>query len=562
MLRIGSRSYATISHSKPQRVVNVELLKYRLPSSPVLPVSFQERKLQRVFIASIDRLLRDGKITNAFWAAKKTAHAQTSTSLKQSYYEKSINTFTNHGALKEAHKLYRGEITDGLVPSTSVTSHLLRAWGKEPEKDPSVMKTIGKLLVQKPVLWDEGLLGVFLSNLIAARKFSLLKEMVNSYGALSKTRGSEWKPGPVVSAIMIRGYARAKRMNLALGWLQIYRDTCREQGKSGDYRPYAHLLWGLARRSSTGHISTTPCYTILKQMIEDKVPLHISVFNILLALENRNSTTGRTFALLRILERRYPTIKPDAGTFSSLFKAYDIWKPHARPVPAQYSTRALFRKMLLLHHSHTRGRPSRRSPFLVAKTLNVALSAFLKAQDYAAATVVLRTFGVCRLLPDTDTEWMITSHTLQRMEQELSMRPEWTGMRWVDNMQGDIIPPSEAVHERQRIRSILESIKDDAERVIEDDTATVLVDTGTWVASLMSKEVSNGHQTKVTPARPISKETRPQPVSIARLLNLLHRAMTADLFIQTNCKGDPQAHFEAAMAQANSEMLPPKRQIQ
>ncbi|KAG8981914.1 hypothetical protein FRC05_000056 [Tulasnella sp. 425] len=526
-----------------------------------------QRKSQRVFIASIELLLRNGKKTTAFLAAKKTALAQTSTSLKQSYYEKSINTFVDHGALGEAHRLYKEELIEGLTPSTSVTSHLLRAWGKEPEKAPNIMKTIGKTLIRKPVIWDEGLLGVLLSNLISARRFSLLEEMVNSYGALSKRRGFDWKPGPVVCAIMIRGYALASRTEKALRWLQTYRETCREQGRVGDHRPYTHLLWRLARRPPGERIGPgpcydpEPCYTMLKQMIEDRVPLHISVFNTLLALENRNSTTGRTFALFRILERKYPAIKPDAGTFSSLFKAHQLRRLGARPIPAQYSARTLFRKMLHLHHLHTRGRPSKPSPFLAAETLNVALSTFLKVQDYAAATLVLRTFGVCRLLPNTKTEGIITTHILRRMEKELSMMPEPTGMRWVDNMQGDIITPSEGVEERQRLRSVLQSVKDEARRLVEDNAPIVFGHTEKWVASLMSKEASNREQNKgKTP--PKLKRIRPQPVSISRLLGLLQRAMTADLFIQTHCQGSPKAHFEAAMAQANSEMLPPKRRIE
>ncbi|KAG8893980.1 hypothetical protein FRC00_009717, partial [Tulasnella sp. 408] len=472
-----------------------------------------ERKSQRAFIASIDRLLHNGQISTALWAAKKATRAQTSISLMQSYYEKSINTFINHGALNEAHQLYRREITDGMVPSTSVTSHLLRAWGKEPEKAPYIMKTIGKVLVQKPLLWDEGLLCTLLSNLISARRFGLLEDTVNSYAALSKARGYDWKPGPVVCATMVRGYALVGRTEKALRWLQIYREACREQGRCGDHRPYTHLLWRLARRSATGRIDTTLCYTIVKQMIEDKVPMHGSVFNLLLAMENRNSSTGRTFALFRILERRYPTIVPNAGIFSTLFKAHQIRRHDSRPVPAQYSPRALFRKMLLLHHSHRYGRPSKRSPYLTTETLNVALSAFLRVRDYAAATVVLRTFAVCRLFPTTDTEWAITSHTLRRMEAELK-RPELTGMRWVDNMQGGIIPSSEAVEERQRIRSILESIKDDAQPVIDDSMEIIFGETGTWAASLMSKEGSNFLEAEGIPPRTVLKERQPQPVSI------------------------------------------------
>ncbi|KAG9048250.1 hypothetical protein FS837_000386 [Tulasnella sp. UAMH 9824] len=465
-----------------------------------------ERKAQRVFIASIGRLLQNGQIPNALWAAKKTSRAQTSISLMQSYYEKSINTFINHGALKEAHQLYRREITDGMVPSTSVTSHLLRAWGKEPEKAPYIMKTIGKVLVRKPLLWDEGLLCTLLSNLISARRFGLLEDTVNSYAALSKARGYDWKPGPVVCATMVRGYALAGWTEKALRWLQIYREACREQGRS------------------TGRIDTTLCYAIVKQMIEDEVPLHISVFNLLLALENRNSSTGRTFALFRILERR----------LTKLGDATPDRFPLSTPQEHCFERCSFF----------------------------ITPIAFLKVRDYAAATVVLRTFAVCRLLPNTDTEWAITSHTLRRMEAELSMRPELTGMRWVDNMQGDIIPSSEAVQERQRIRSILESIKDDAQPVIDDSMEIIFEGTGTWAASLMSKEASDHPKAEGAPLRPVHKERQPQPVSITRLLGLVHRIMTADLFIQTHCKGDPQAHFEAAMAQANSEMLPPKRQIQ
>ncbi|KAG8986678.1 hypothetical protein FRB90_003852 [Tulasnella sp. 427] len=560
-----------IKESKPKKTTGKAPAKGKPKAQPVLnakptssalrPVSFQERKQQRAFIASIDRLLSDGKLVSAFWAAKKTAVSQTSVSLKQSYYEKSINTFVDHSALREAHRLYRGELADGLVPSTSVTTHLLRAWGKEPDKDPSIMKTIGKTLLQTPILWDEGLLGTLLSNLITARRFTLLEKTVYAYRALCKKRGVTWTPSPTICALMIRGYASANWTKKALAWLQTYRTICLEDGQVGDHRPYANLLWRLARHSPAGSIKPSSCYLIFRQIVEDKVSLHISIFNMLLALENRNKTTGRTFALFRIMERKYPSITPDSGTFSSLFKAHQIRSFKARPLPDSYSPRTLYRRMLLLHHTHTRGKPSRPSPVLTTETLNCALGVFLKARDYAAATVVLRTFAVCQLIPNTDTEHLVTRHAFRRMEMELSMVPGPTGVRWVDTMKGSIVTPSETKEERQRIRQILDSIKKDAQGVLDDDIAVVLGDADEWAASLVSKKPWRSPAPGKA-VHPIFKRNPPRAVTIGRLLELLKRVMNADLFIKTHCKGDPQAHFATEMAQANLDMLPPKRHLQ
>lgn len=467
--------------------------------------------------------------------------------LHQSHLERAINIFLDNGALYQAAYLFRREILAGLTPSTSVTTHLLRTWGTSRYPDPKVLKLVTEAIFFRGVRWDDGLRTAFLANLVTAGRYDLLSETMQKLRELAP---EGWKPCSIAYAIMIRGFSLAKRPEAALRWLQKYRQDWSNQR---DYRPYTALIAGLTGTSSP-HVDPGPAYTVFSQMIEDGVAPHISAFNALLSLEVRALRIGRAFALFRVLERRYPMLKPNTQTYATMFKAHGVWHPGLRPTPRTPAARQLFKRLLQQHFKATRGVPSKSSPFLNTSILNVVIRTFIQTRDYAAAIVALRSFPVCKLPPTPRTEWIVSSTILRRMKNNLSDEGDPRFATWISRMMGKIVEADNAQKERAEISSLLSSMKRQSSIAAKSLSQHELAKSRRSIDEMLDT-LSNPRQAGWTLQDP-QKQVRGTPTDLKSLLQLVQHALRADISFQVQFQEDIDQRFISCMAQACADILP------
>ncbi|KAG8901434.1 hypothetical protein FRB99_005308 [Tulasnella sp. 403] len=512
-------------------------------------VSDGEQHARSRFLAQLIATLKTRSPREGLKTILEQLKSVSSPSLRHSYLEKTINILVDHGALNQAHTLYKLELREGLTPSTSLTSHFLRTWAKSKSPDPRILDTVVNALIKNGVKWDDGLLGVFLSNLVTARRCDLLEETVAAY---CSTVSPEWKPNGVICDIMIQGHCIARNWRLAIAWLQKYRSA----HPAKDVRPYRTLLWGYLNYSGI-HTDPTPCYTILRQIIEDGLAPDVRVFNTLLAFETRRVARGRVFALYRYFRRHYPEIKPNSASFGTLFKAHSIWRKGPLPKQPTPSPRALFRLMLQSHHEYTHGRPSQRSPYLNATTLNTAIRTFVQTRDYAAAIVALRSFAVCKLIPTKRTEFVAASPILRRMKRELDTGGDPNYVRWVERLRGRILRAEEEQDALMEIRQALTRMQRFSYRAARVLPPNEFAAAEKLIGSLLGKEPQSPD------TRPARKALQPKllddRINIRRLLDLVQRALRASLSFENSDETEVEIAFVQAMEQANRDMLPTKR---
>jgi hypothetical protein len=299
-----------------------------------------------------------------------------------------------------------------------------------------------------------------------------------------------------------------------------------------------------------------PCYTALTQMIQDNKLSRVHPFNVLLALEVRRMSFRRVFALYRFLRRRHGNIQPNAATFCTMFKALDVWHPGLAPRNPRPNGRELFQQMILLHHSATKGAVYLRTKFLTANALNVSLKYFMHVRDYAAAMVVLRTFGVCRRVPTARTELVVFSAILRRMKNEIETTRGAMSFRWVDAMRGSTLDPRQNLEELNEIRNELRRMKQRSDlgnlvpsSLLVPSSKEFNPNTGStrskypWKRKTMAEDVRSGSR-----------------VSLARARVLVRCAFDADR--QQYSRSHVESIFEGDLAIACKEMLPPGNTLQ
>jgi hypothetical protein len=139
-----------------------------------------------------------------------------------------------------------------------------------------------------------------------------------------------------------------------------------------------------------------------------------------------------------IMEKRSVYLTPDAFTFSMVFNAiYQIRFSKTRnsrsrkhKVPSNViKARQVYKEMIECHSIRTKGRRTRRSDVVNLRVLNVALRAFMKEDDYAAAFVVVKSYGIFGLRPNVGTYLRVIQPLLKKVKRQvggISARGEWT----------------------------------------------------------------------------------------------------------------------------------------
>ncbi|KAJ7165992.1 hypothetical protein C8R46DRAFT_1096770 [Mycena filopes] len=167
--------------------------------------------------------------------------------------------------------------------------------------------------------------------------------------------------------------------------------------------PYARMI------HSTPASDQAAVDWIMGVMKEKDVPVHIMVFNSLIAQQQDRKDVRKAFAYYSVIIRLATTtpLKPNAVTYKLLFRLYGYhykndYKPNAsrsgQPTGALIHPRQLFSDMMSLWFSARLHPPASTVPAARAEQgaadqslMDIAFRAFLYLDDYAAAIVVLRT---------------------------------------------------------------------------------------------------------------------------------------------------------------------------
>lgn len=354
-----------------------------------------------------------------------------------------------------------------------------------------------------------------------------------------------------IYALLVRVHASRGQLTSAEQWLKRYREGPAPLHPG----PFIDLLSAYAKydaHETHGRLVALARSMSLPTSNGGIGSLTLPAYNILMSVETRRGSLTSALALYQLLRKQAPALLPDAFTFATLFKAHDKNK---QSVPQSQQPRALFCDMLQVHQYRTKGRPGlANSSTISTGVLNVALRYFIRVRDYPAAIVVLRSFAVCRILPDARTHWVVSMGILRRLRDEVK-RPLRQGGegRWAERVLGDVLPRTQGdlggEHEDGRAAGQIAS------------TNFQLADQALSAMRVNRPDVSSIRQTLHPPiaaSLPHPPTTLiPSPVPLRDLLALVQTAALAEVGISSrSSKSEQDQAMRKIMRDVNVEMLP------
>lgn len=360
-------------------------------------------------------------------------------------------------------------------------------------------------------------------------------------------------------------------------------------------RPYLTLINFLATQNTHLPVATDPLYRLLALLRTDNVALSISVYNALLRVELYRSRFGSFWGLWARM--RQDGWQPNRATWRLLAKAQEwrdsLQRQRSRAVksPLQSvlpgyddarapSSRELFRLLLSDHQQQTGHRPSLAKPqhtpsakgrnidgikpLVDTSMLNAYLRLFVNLGDWAAATVVLESFGVYHCEPDEATHGAVILGVVRSWEKG-TLRGELAEASGITNRLGYTSSygplrnhssrsrrqpgggtPASAVWRTQRGAQGLELVN----RIVEARNMRV----GLWTTRNQQTDVGgDSAETASTTAGSSGSSSVPAPDW------MLRREMRETWYLKSllrRCEGLEPPQWHALMASVRREMLP------
>ncbi|KDQ07756.1 hypothetical protein BOTBODRAFT_38549 [Botryobasidium botryosum FD-172 SS1] len=468
-------------------------------------------------------------------------------STRLSCYERAIHLFARHQQAWGATQVYRRLIREGYLPSPAATTLVLRL-----THDPKEIEALMQRIVEGPIRMDEATLCTFLAKLVPNKNPELMRHILARFIKWHMSDGGSRILSAATFSVMINGYGHAGDFSTAFQWLEQYRKQCGRTSDSSDATainpsPYATLMSCLADHEPDDQ---TRLFAVLRLFESDGGIPDIVLWNIILAAASRitshSTDSTRVIALYRLMRRKYPQIRADGYTFGVLLKAQE--RSHRKVHP---TTRHIFRHMVEAHLAHTKGRPSLPSSFLTTSLLNLTLQTLIRTRDYAGATVVLRTFPVCKIQPDKATYWAVVRPLLRRMRGEVKHLSGARETSWLERLLGWTV-----VSERHGYQSAVAG-----RRVID----ALLENTNSWspIPALSAFQAAGPAELASFLEAPHCFTPPPAPTparTLRPLMDLLRRCILADAGLSSRTSPDLQkATVAHAMANANEDMLPAKK---
>jgi pentatricopeptide repeat protein len=380
-------------------------------------------------LLSIDRLVSHKTVSSLKdYVLRKLSSPEFDNPSRCHAFNKVIRLLLQLRQFKPACYVYHQMIEEGIVPSAAIRLKIL-AIAEVCSSD----HEDGMLFALRGIFshdeYDEFALREFLDFLVELRYPATVIERV--FRTYIQMRSDDYCPSATLTSQITGILVRNKRMSSVKDLLDMRvralsrHQTPGVQPADAGY-PYATMFKAASETKYLGH---KVVLAIKKRMKEDKVRLDISTFNAFIAFRTRQKKyylpftwyrrffcQPRTFSIVRITGGLKTTVmRPDAYTFTTLFNALrhihnlreKRWRVGNKILP-----RSLYRDFVYYHLLETRGKPSRPSSVAKPSVLNVALRTFMACRDYAAASVVVRTFTAFKILPTLYTYQVIVRSLL------------------------------------------------------------------------------------------------------------------------------------------------------
>ncbi|KAI0640537.1 hypothetical protein C8Q79DRAFT_1004184 [Trametes meyenii] len=342
-------------------------------------------------------------------------------------YERSVSSFLRHGDVMKAAMLYSRMTREGYIPSIPlrVQMHIVKLAELSVPED-TLLNVMREGFAQQT--FDEvalrDLLRILVEQVEASPTF--LRQVVENF---LRTREAGYTLSNDTTTYLMGTAPKGDEESVKY-WSAYPSAPLPPDPEQPSYKPTASAYTSLLRNLA----ATKPTLSLYKWTIErmqaENITPDLPFFNALIAYEVGRYNFEVAFSIYRLLmEMRTSTDKPQAHTFSTIFRAihrlscsHRYRRLHRVRIPENMpSPRAVFRDMLTCHLEHTHHRPDKPSPSVDRICTHKALRTFMARRDYAAAYTVVRTF---RLFPTAfgpaglPTYRIVLGGLLGRMETE------------------------------------------------------------------------------------------------------------------------------------------------
>ncbi|KAJ7220046.1 hypothetical protein GGX14DRAFT_389438 [Mycena pura] len=384
----------------------------RAASAKVTPDQLEEKKTNDLVASFLefmdlvkDEPKRDARQTD--WIRNRFREDDLQIPSQPKIAENIIHFLVERRLFEGAVAVYQYIIEDGLLPSPS-TDALFLAVAMKASKTPNQLEGFKTILSYR--------------SFTETHFMELLDHIVNldigADNAVQLTRlfisvkGKDYRPSRSLIMKLIGLQTQAGQIEAAADTIMEYDQS---QGFDTPAEPYAQMIHS-APASDQEAVDW-----IMGVMREKDVPVHVMVFNSLIARQKHTPDLRKAFAFYNVIIRLAATtaLKPDAITYKHLFRLLgyqyktnyhrNASRNNKRVAPIT-PPRQLFADMILLWFSAKFHPPAselasvRRNQFETDQSLlTIAFRAFLYLDDYPAALVVLRTI--------TDVGLRITERT-------------------------------------------------------------------------------------------------------------------------------------------------------
>jgi hypothetical protein len=249
-----------------------------------------------------------------------------------------------------------------------------------------------------------------------------------------QSRPPDWEPTQNFAVVYSEFQARAWDMFANL------EDKIRRRGKKVPElsQDQTASIYAAVLNDCGPNDNKTPA-DILKRMQELQVPLNADAMNTIIRHAARSFRFDRSFLFYRLLVgNRSHTFLPDARTYQLLFQVsgriFAMKMPRSRKyrrTENALTPLSLFRDMLECNLIQTLGRLRNQSTVIDLHTLNSALKAFLRQQDYAAAFVTINTLSQCGFKPNLRTYKVLFKHLMARVKRGLYSSKD---SQWIERL--------------------------------------------------------------------------------------------------------------------------------
>jgi len=347
-------------------------------------------------------------------------------------YERVIDFLLRKRCPQEATSVYKRLHDAKFVSSNKIDAQMIAVALSFPHEDPQPLIDRLMAIVGEPGFTEKNLFSLVQTMSSYDVDKNLAAVFVETFRVI---RGPDYNPIPQVLAPLVASSARLGYLDEAFQLLE--RATKKPRSRAARQFIYVAYVSLLSTLRETRTWDSHSFNKVIDLMTARKLPLEISVFNILLSKEVRWGNPQNALAMYSML-KEMDVISPDAFTYGTLFALYRTIRPKAmRRYYTPDSThmippRRLYREFL----EATQRRRHRIT--MTTSLLNTAVRAFIRQRDYAGLFVVLRSFSLHDVPLDQRTYYSVMKHIVSRIWIEVTSKRHISQheVKWSDRFLG------------------------------------------------------------------------------------------------------------------------------